>query len=498
MSEVGATDNIGSSLINSMNVGSGVNISELAEALATAETAAKKSLTTTKKDQAKAAISGVGVLTSSLSNLSASLDTLTDKSAMADKSVTTQNADRIEAKITAQTKAQAGTHKIHCRSLARAQINQLEMASGTFSSATQALNGGSAFNLSIASPAGGSATTVTVSTATPDGIVAAINEANVNGVRAYTMNASATGTAVSIMLEGKTGAANTFTVTDASSISNPSSLVTQNTSNKIQGASDLQLVVNRVSDADTTEFIYRDTNSPSDVITGVQLNFKQATASGVYTTTNVVVSEDRSSFTTALTNVQSAYNELIDVAGVLVGELESESTYASTLKKDRGTVQSILLNIRSTLTATSSTPSDPINSIRQLGVGFDLSGKLTIEKTTLDSAIISNFSDVTKMLTANTDNQSSFSSADKGLAQDTINVIDGFTDINGVLTVKKDTNSKALIRYETELSVLEEKYEAAKKRYMTQFAAMETLVQRSKSTGDYLTQQFDAMNGGND
>ena len=39
MAEVGATDNIGSSLIKSMNVGSGVDISELAEALANADTA---------------------------------------------------------------------------------------------------------------------------------------------------------------------------------------------------------------------------------------------------------------------------------------------------------------------------------------------------------------------------------------------------------------------------------------------------------------------------
>jgi len=35
--------------------------------------------------------------------------------------------------------------------------------------------------------------------------------------------------------------------------------------------------------------------------------------------------------------------------------------------------------------------------------------------------------------------------------------------------------------------------DSAKQRYLMQFAAMETLVQRSKNTGDYLTGQFKAM-----
>ncbi len=42
---------------------------------------------------------------------------------------------------------------------------------------------------------------------------------------------------------------------------------------------------------------------------------------------------------------------------------------------------------------------------------------------------------------------------------------------------------------------LNERFESIKARYLKQFAAMETLVQRSKSTGEYLTGQFKAMEG---
>lgn len=496
MSEVNATNSIGTSLINSMKVGSGVDISELAESLATAETAALISTRTRKKDEASASISGLAILKESLSQVQKALDALTDKTLLVDKAASSQNTNRIEAKVTAQSKAQAGTHKISCRVLARAQINELKMGSGSFTSESQALNGGSAFNLSIASPAGGSATTVAVTTATPAGIVAAINAADVNGIRAYTMNMASSGTAVSIMIEGKTGVANTFTVTDASSISNPSTLVTQNTSNDIQAATDLKLVVNKPSD--TSEFVYRATNSPTDVINGVQLNFKTADNTDPYTTTNIVISEDRSAFSDAITGIQTAYNAMVDTTGVLTGKLESDSDQAGALKGDKSLVDSLVRQVWQGITAESSTPSSPITSMRQLGVAFDLAGKLTIDKVTFDAAVVSNFTDITKMLTANTDNQSAYSNDAKGLAQDAVNIIEGIINNQGVIESKKTSTSQQVSRYEIELSELQTRYENAKKRYLSQFAAMETLVAKSKSTGDYLTSQFKAMQGGND
>jgi flagellar hook-associated protein 2 len=493
---VSGTDNIGSKLINSMDVGSGVNISELAESLAQAETAAMISSKTKRKESATATISGLAIFKESLSMVKASLEKLTDKSLLVDKAASSQDTNRVEAKVTAQSKAQAGTHKIQCRTLARAQINELKMGSGSFTSESQALNGGSAFNLSIASPAGGSATTVAVTTATPAGIVAAINAADVNGIRAYTMNMASSGTAVSIMIEGKTGEANTFTVTDASSITDPSTLVTQNTSNDIQAAQDLKLVVNKASD--TTEFVYRATNSPTDVIAGVQLNFKTSDNSDPYTTTNIIISEDRSAFTTALTNIQTAYNALVDTTGVLVGTLESDSDAAGDLKKERSMVDQMVRKVREGITAESSTPSSPITSVRQLGVQFDITGKMTINKTTLDAAVSTNFSDITKMLTANTDNQSYFDSTAKGLAQDAANIIEDFVNDRGLIKKTSDARSTDVARFEEDLTKLEQRYEAAKKRYLSQFAAMETLVAKSKSTGEYLTGQFKAMQGGND
>jgi flagellar capping protein FliD len=45
--------------------------------------------------------------------------------------------------------------------------------------------------------------------------------------------------------------------------------------------------------------------------------------------------------------------------------------------------------------------------------------------------------------------------------------------------------------------VLQDRYDSIKDRYLKQFTAMETLVQRNKNTGDYLTSQFEAMQNSN-
>jgi len=48
--------------------------------------------------------------------------------------------------------------------------------------------------------------------------------------------------------------------------------------------------------------------------------------------------------------------------------------------------------------------------------------------------------------------------------------------------------------YETRLADLEARMDRVKERYVAQFSAMESIVNQMKSTGDYLTNQFKAMN----
>ena len=124
-------------------------------------------------------------------------------------------------------------------------------------------------------------------------------------------------------------------------------------------------------------------------------------------------------------------------------------------------------------------------------------GELELNDKIFTSATTSSFSDIRKMLTADTNDQSIYSTANKGLALDASILLDGLINISGTITNRVSTANEALENYEDDLIVLQERLLASQKRYLTQFSAMESIVQRSKSTGDYLTQQFKAMQNNN-
>ena len=143
--------------------------------------------------------------------------------------------------------------------------------------------------------------------------------------------------------------------------------------------------------------------------------------------------------------------------------------------------------------ATSSTQSGTIKALIDIGISSDRYGQLTVDIKKLDSALASNFNDVTKMLSANTDNQTAYSTANKGLALDAIIVLDDLTSTNGTITSSTKSTTTSIERYQEQLEKLETRLQKAYDTYIEQFSAMESLVESFNSTGDYLTGQFKAM-----
>ena len=72
-------------------------------------------------------------------------------------------------------------------------------------------------------------------------------------------------------------------------------------------------------------------------------------------------------------------------------------------------------------------------------------------------------------------------------------MLDNITNDQGTIKAKETNTTSEVARYESQLVDLQERLETVKQRYLRQFVAMETLVQRNKSTGEYLTGQFKAM-----
>jgi len=491
MVEIASSINPGNKIIRSLSMGSGVDIQELAQALAEAENQPRIDLVTKKKDATSASISAYGVFKSSISNVKASFDAMKDKDSLLGKNIDSSSESNIGVKLTSEKIAAAGSTDIKVHILAKAQLNEMNQNGGAaFTSLTQVLNGGTAFNFIIqGSPYNtGTQSTVLVSNPTPQGVIDAINDSGFFGTRAYALNKSSSGTAVSIIVEGKTGANNSFNISNLDANSGNSINSGGTWANKRISSADLKLSVNG------QDFVYREKNTVTDLVVGAELDFKKVDASNTF---KVNVSENISSFRDKVDLFIEEYNTLKEVADYLTGEKNDEDELAGSLASDKSAVNFVLARARSIIDMNSSTSTANFSNLRQLGLGMKFGGELELNDKIFTSATTSSFSDIRKMLTADTNDQSIYSAASKGLALDASILLDGLINISGTITNRVSTANEALENYEDDLIVLQERLLASQKRYLTQFSAMESIVQRSKSTGDYLTQQFKAMQNNN-
>ena len=490
MAEISSKDNIGTTITQALNAGSGVDIFELATTLAEAESMPGINATTKQKEKSTVAISAYGVLKASASAYKKSFDALMDRDTLLDKTVYSQSESRVTAVISSQISAKAGTTRLQCVMLARAQQSVITRFTGSgsgkaeFTSLTQQLNGGSTVNYSIKMDSGTTALSNTVDT--PQGLIDAVNaKTSVTGVRARSLVTQASGTAFTILLEGKTGANQTFEFEGHQNANTNNQLYLDKTIT----AKDLKVRLNDY------EFVFRDNNSPTDIIDGLQLNFKSFVALDSTTRTHIVVSENTGSLEKSLDEMVTAYNNFLELSEYLTGEPDEEDELAGSLSSERSTVNMVKNRFRSTINLTSATASNGYSSLRHLGVNTKLGGKISINKTVYAEAVKSNFSDIRTMLTGDTNNQKASSLVDKGLALDASILLDTIVSDTGSIKAKETSAAAQVLKYEEQLIDLTERLDGIKARYMKQFAAMETLVQRSKNTGDYLKGQFKAMEG---
>ena len=477
-----ADASIGSKITQALKAGSGVNINELATSLAEAESMAQISSTTKKKEETSVSISGYAVLKLAVTTLKSSFEPLQDKDSLLTKSLSTSNTNRVTAVISSQANASAGTTKLIVNTLARPQQNTISDNGDAFTSLTSSL-ASSDFTINLKVPHGtsDSGTTVTVSNHTPQGVIDAINSKTaITGVEARAANLLASGTTFHIILRGKTGALNSFAF--SSSLSGSSALKGGDRSDATDNAGDLQVLVN-------DQLFKRDNNSPIDLIEGVQPSFKSSGSQ----TTNIVVAESSASLEASLKSMVEAYNNLIKLSDYLTGESDEEDEVAGSLSKDKATVNVALNKARSLINLSSSTASNGFTNLRDIGINTKLGGEVSLDAKVYAAALKTNFSDVRTMLTGDTNGQAANSASAKGLALDMSIILDSVVSDTGSITTKESAVQKKIVKYEEQLLMLEDRLESIKARYLKQFAAMETLVQRNKNTGEYLTSQFEAM-----
>ena len=457
-----------SSIVNTLGAGSGIDVKALAQGLVDAEKIPRKERIDAKIAKTEAKITGFSAIKYALSELKTAFAKINDASEFA--SIKPSNTQTSAFGVTASSSAQAGSYGIEVLQTAQAQ----RTASGSFADRSTPLNGGSAFTLNL-TLGGVSQDPIAVTTATPAGMVNAINGADL-GVTAQLIN---TGSGFNVVLTGETGATQSFTL--GSDDGSGNAVADVGFTNHLQTAADANFKVNGLT-------VTRSTNSISDVIDGVTLD--------LYTNTTGAARLDLNRETTGikdnLKGLVTAYNDFEETLKIL-GDSGSEVEEFGGALAGESLLQTVRTQVRDFIISNSSAPGTNIKAARDVGISFDRNGKLTLDETKLDKALQNHFGEVSTMFTAGANNQSIYSVASGGLAGDAVKRIEKMLLSTGLIDTQSKSATTQIAKYKEELTALDERMEKLMTRYMSQFSVMESIVGNSNSMREGLKSTFEGM-----
>lgn len=482
--------------ISALGGGSGIDIKALAQNLVDAEKAPKAAIIQKSIDKSQARISGYATVAYAVSQVQSALDALKNVADFNSFSVNSSKPNTVTATVTGTPVA--GTHEVKVTQLAQAQRS---VSSGF--SAGQSLNGGSPFTLNLT--IGGAVKTVTVSDATPEGVVSAVNAAGLD-VTATLLNTGVGATPLNVILTGKPGASNSFTV---SSTSTDSLGFPADPTSAAQASSPNRQALDAVFEVDGLT-VNRSSNKVSDVIDGVTLDLYAASNTD---TSVVTLSRNTAPVKEKIKAIVNNYN---DLQSILDAALDKDSTVeklGGTLVGD-STIRGLRDQVRRILLPDSASPdsSSGLNNLRQLGMFIDTDGKMkfaTLKQSAavgesllnvgdegrLDQALSSRFDEVVNLFAG--------TSGGIGIAKKMSDQLSGsgvYIDSTASPSSPKKLLSalqqNALQRVSLDkqrLTDLESRMTQLLDRYTRQFSVMESLVGESKSTRTGVENSFKGM-----
>jgi flagellar hook-associated protein 2 len=307
----------------------------------------------------------------------------------------------------------------------------------------------------------------------PKGIAAAINAAK-KGVTAQVINTGSATNPVKIILTGTTGADNSF------SISSDNSKVNFNTA--IQTPQNGEVIIDGLT-------VEPASNKLTGLVPGVTLEFLSTTNG----TATFEVTRDKAAIQAKIEAVVTAYNDANSLLGVVSDPKSTVEGYGGSLISNPivGTVKGMM---RELIFTNSNSPSGNLNNMRDLGITIDRYGKMSLDKSKLDTVLTDQFEDVVTLMSNNQENLSAFSPTEAGAAGEAVKKLSKMLAYNGILTTQSTNLTKQISNYKEELAKLETRMALLLSRYNKQFGAMENIVGQSKNVRSSLTNMMAAYN----
>lgn len=477
-----SASSVGSQLLTSLGVGTGVDMTAMATNIATAQYATQTDAVNTRLSNVALQISQASQLKSDLLTLSSSFSSLVDSGNLL-PAPTVTNASVASATLPSGSSGITGTYALEVTALAQPQVlatTSFSASAATMKPGTLTFNFGTSSGSSFTADAGHAPATITIADgATLAQVASAVNSARI-GVTAYVAT-NANGS--QLVFKGSEGAANGFTIsandTSTGTSTGASSLSTlaydpgaaSATITRQQSAGDAAYKLDGISRTSTT-------NTIDNAAPGLSLKLT-GTNSGNPTT--ITYSDPSSGITSTMSNLVSALNAIMT-------ELNTDMSAATgNLYNDQGAkaVSRAFSQLAGTTIMKNAADGEP-KTLADLGVSTKKDGSFALDTTKLAKALSDNPAAVAAMFT-------------KGVN----GIYSTVYKVTSALTTSTDTGSLAgsITRYTaqqttltTQKSKLSDQQTALRARLITQYAAANSAVAASNSTLTYLKNQIAAWN----
>jgi len=465
---------IGSALATALGGGTGIDMTQLAGNLATAEFTGRLGIIDSKSSKLDTSISEASQLKSDLLSLSTSLGSLVRGGSLA-ATPTVANSSVATASLPIGSSGANGSYSLEVSQLASPQVlNSTAFASATATtgSGTLTINFGKISSGAFTADSTKPPVAITIAAgATLSDVASAINQAGA-GVTAYIATAA---DGAHLVLKGQQGADSAFTLsaTEASGDPGLSALAwdpsTGASGQLAKSAQDAQYTLDGISRTASTNTIPNAAPGLSLALTGTNV--------GAPTTI---------SYSDPSTGVASAMQDLTTALNSIVTEMNTDLNSASGgLSQDpsaRSAKQKLALLTSMTIMP-NATGSDP-RTLADLGLSIDKDGNFALDTTKLNTVLASNPTGVSAMFT--TGLYGVF-----GTVDNLVNSVTSSTDPDGLgSAITKYTSLKSTLA--DQRSTLVTQQDALRSRLIDQFAKANAAVASYKSTLTQLQAQIAA------
>lgn len=465
--------------ISFTGIGSGLEVSEIVEALVNAERTPYESRLTNKSTTLTTDISAVGALKSALEVVQVSMESLADADNYQQRNVS--GSDDFVSLSSDETAA-VGSYSIKVNALA----TEHKLSSTAFVSEDPVGEGTLSFS------SGDNSFDIVVSdTNTLTEIRDAINDSTDNESIVATIITGVDGQHL-VLSSKETGVENAINIvvddtSDNDDINDmglsrlayqPNNLEPNFATNMTQvtAAADAKITIDGTLVATSTS------NTFTNVIDGIDITVKKA--HDVDDDVSIAnVSENNSNIESGLNSFVSSYNTLLELADNLggvgddgVGVMTGDSLLRGLMSK-----------LRSKISESFDTGNGGSLSLSALGVTGDVSGVLSLDSDTLNSFIDSDVDGVQQFLVG--------SGSSSGFAKSMDDLMNFYTASDGLIEGRIDSKESQLDKLADDSESFALKMEALESRLLAQFNAMDLLVANLNSTSSYLLAQLDNMPG---